>query len=307
MIKRRRLIVVYNPRSSHFRLVKRDILSKTAKLEGWMVGKFEVADTDVDDNAKRLAMILNDGDLVVAAGGDGTANIAINGIMLSKATDVRVGVLGYGNFNDTARTFGVQKFEDILKGDAQEVWPLELSINGKHWRYGMCYFTLGMFAEACAVFDHPKTRKALQSGRKRTFFSLGVLARWWMKQHKKHAMPDYVLGNSSEEYLEIKNTSDYMAVNGRTVAKMMKGGKYFLQNETFLSYNGLMTKFFRLCGMMFKSIFHRVPGTESEYDQLVFKKPAKIMFQAEGEYKKIDGVELVEVRKAKKPLLAIMK
>lgn len=307
MVKRRRLIVVYNPRSSHYRLVRRDVLSKTTKLEGWMVGKFEVADTDVDDNATRLAKVLNDDDLVVAAGGDGTANIAINGIMLSKAKNVRVGVLGYGNFNDTARSFGMMKFEQILKGDAREVWPLELSINGNHWRYGMCYFTLGMFAEACGVFDHPKTRKALQSGRKRLVFSLGVLARWWMKQRKKHAMPDYVLGNSSEEYLEVKKTSDYMAVNGRTVAKMMKGGKYYLQNDTFLSYSGLMTRFFRLCSMMLRSIFHRIPGTESDYDQLVFKKPAKIMFQAEGEYKKIDGVELVEVRKASKPLLAVMK
>ena len=112
-MKRRRLVIVFNPRSSHYRQVKRDVLSKTTQLEGWMVGKFEVADTDVDDNAKRLAKVLLDDDLVVAAGGDGTANIAINGIMLSKAQRVRIGVLGYGNFNDTARTFGIRSLSKL--------------------------------------------------------------------------------------------------------------------------------------------------------------------------------------------------
>ena len=151
MVKRKRLIVVYNPRSSHYRLVKRDVLSKTTQLEGWMVGKFEVADTDVDDNAGRLAKVLSDDDLVVAAGGDGTANIAINGIMLSKAKNVRVGVLGYGNFNDTARTFGAQKFEQILRGDAQEVWPLELSINGKQFIQCSAKLMANIGVMACVI------------------------------------------------------------------------------------------------------------------------------------------------------------
>ena len=299
----KRLIIVYNPRSSHYSRVDREVLSKARKLKGWMIGKFEVADTDVDDNSHRLAKIFRDDDLVIAAGGDGTATIAINGIMLSNAKNVRIGVLGFGNFNDTARSFGDVKFEDIIKGDAKEVWPLECKINREHWRYGMCYFTVGMFAEACAVFDHPKTRKALRSGRKRTIFSLGVLVQWWLRQRHKKWLPRFVLGNSSDEFIECEAASDYMAVNGKTVAKIMRGGKYYLQNESFLSYNGKMNKFFRMC----RSFFRHIPGTESDYDCLVFPKPAKIMMQAEGEYKKLENVSMVEISKSKKSLLAIMK
>ena len=303
----KRLVIVYNPRSSHYGRVQRDVLTPARKLKGWMIGKFEVADTDVDDNSHRLAKVFRDDDLVIAAGGDGTATIAINGIMLSGAKNVRIGVLGFGNFNDTARSFGNLKFEEIIKGDAKEVWPLECKINREHWRYGMCYFTIGMFAEACAIFDHPKTRKALQSGRKRTYFSLGLLIRWWLKQHRKKWLPRFVLGNSSDEYVECQGASDYMAVNGKTVAKLMRGGKFYLQKESFLSFNGKMSKFLRLAGMMICSVFRRIPGTESDYDCLVFPKPAKIMMQAEGEYKKLENVELVEISKSKKPLLAIMK
>ena len=304
----RRLILVYNPRSSHYLHVKEEVIDRLRGLKGWMLGKFEVADTDVDDNAQRLAKILQDGDLVVAAGGDGTANIAINGIMLADCKNVRVGVLGYGNFNDMARAFGKPSLDEILTSEAQEVWPLECLINGKRWRYGMCYFTIGMFAEACAVFDHPKTRKALQKGKKRMFFSLSVLVHWWLKQHRKHRfMPEFSLGNKDDDFLPSNGASDYMAVNGKSVAKMMRGGKYFLDQEKFLSSMGRMNRFWHLAGMMLQSIFKRIPGKESNYDRLVFRRPGKMMFQAEGEYKMISDVSMVEIRKAEKPLLAIIK
>lgn len=304
----KRLILVYNPRSSHYLHVKEGVIDKLRGLKGWMLGKFEVADTDVDDNAHRLARILMDDDLVIAAGGDGTANIAINGIMLSNRENVRIGVLGYGNFNDTARTFGKLSLEEILTEKAQEVWPLECKINEKHWRYGMCYFTIGMFAEACAVFDHPKTRKALQKGKKRIFFSLSVLVHWWLKQHRKHRfMPEFSLGDKNGDFLPSNKASDYMAINGKSVAKMMRGGNYYLSKEDFLSCTGRMNRFWHLAGMMLRSVFKRIPGKESAYDCLVFRRPSKMMFQAEGEYKMIGDVSKVEIQKSKKPLLAIIK
>ena len=305
----KRLMLVYNPRSSHFLHVKEEVIEPLRGLKGWMLGKFEVADTDVDDNARRLAGILMDDDVVIAAGGDGTANIAINGIMQSARKGIRIGVLGYGNFNDTARTFGKLKLDKILQNidNAKEVWPLECKINDKHWRYGMCYFTIGMFAEACAVFDQPKTRKALRKGKKSMIFSLFELARWWFKERKKHCfMPKYNLEGSGEKRTIERGESDYMAVNGRTVAKMMRGGGYFEQKGVFLSATGRMTKFWPLVAMMMRSIFRQIPGKESDSDCLTFDGSAKMMFQAEGEYKMIDGVSKVEISKSKKPLLAIM-
>jgi hypothetical protein len=252
--------------------------------------------------------VLSSGDLVIAAGGDGTANIAINGIMLSRAQNVKFGVIGYGNFNDVARTFGNLKLDDILKGHVKRVYPLECKINGKHWRFGMCYFTLGMFAEACACFDAPKTRKTLRKGGRKTIFSLLTLAKWWFKNHRRKFLPEaFVLGDSSEDFMECKNVSDYMAVNGRSVAKIMKGSDWYLKDGAFLSMTGQMTKFRKLVPMMLKSMFKRVPGTESDYDCIVFPKATKVMVQAEGEYKMISGVRTVEIAKVGKPLLVVAK
>ena len=173
----KRLVIVYNSRSSHYKSVEADVIEPARHLRGWMVARYEVLKVGVDENVRRLAKILQDDDLVIAAGGDGTATIAVNGVLVSPAKNVRLGVAGYGNFNDVANCFGDMRFEDIINGSAKEVWPLRCLVDGKHWRFAMCYITVGMFAEACSVFDQPKTRKALQKKRKRILYSLFSLAK----------------------------------------------------------------------------------------------------------------------------------
>jgi len=119
-----------------------------------MVGKYGVLNTSLEDNACRLSMILQDGDVVVAAGGDGTASIALNGVILSKK-DVAFNALPYGNFNDMAKT---------LSGEEGKKWyPLEVKINGKNWRYVGCYFSVGMFAASTRSFDEKGRRAKVKS------------------------------------------------------------------------------------------------------------------------------------------------
>jgi hypothetical protein len=190
----------------------------------------------------------------------------------------------------------------------KRVYPLECKINGKHWRFGMCYFTMGMFAEACAVFDAPKTRKTLRKGGRKTIYSLCTLVGWWFKNHRRKFLPEsFHLGDSSEEFMECKKVSDYMAINGRSVAKIMRGSDLYLKGTNFLSMTGQMTKFTKLVPMMLRSVFKRVPGAESDYDCIVFPEATKVMIQAEGEYKMISGVRTVEIAKVGKPLLVVSK
>lgn len=198
-----KLIVVYNPRSSHYVDVQREVLAPARQLKGWLVGKYELKPTDVDDNAKALVKLLDDGDLVVAVGGDGTAAVAVNGIMRSEK-DATFAALGYGNFNDVARMLGtkrpveyggeyvggiaeiVQRFE---AGCTTEIYPLEAKMDGKLWRYAPCYITLGMFAESAAVLNSDEVRKKLRTGKKHLFFSLWQLAKWYFANHKREFLP----------------------------------------------------------------------------------------------------------------------
>ena len=238
----KKLIVVYNPRSSHHQAIEREVLAPVRKLQGWLVGKYEVKSESLEENARALAELLHDGDLVITAGGDGTATMATNGIMLSKK-DVTLGVLGYGNFDDMARMlktkrpveYGgeyvggvseiVEKFE---AGKTTEIYPLEAKVDGKHWRYAPCYLTVGLLAESTAVFDEEKVRKKLKTGKKGLGFSVWQLMKWYFRHHGEEFLPEGELiqkrggGEERQEAVQKVVREDKKAVEG--VEKNVKRG-----------------------------------------------------------------------------------
>ena len=300
------MMIVYNPRSSHFGRVRDEVLAVSRELSGWTVGKFEVAPTDVDDNAERLAGLLNDGDLVVSAGGDGTATIALNGVMLSRAKEVKLGVLSYGNFNDTVRTLGKSSFAEIVEGKTTKVWPLECLVNGEHFRWGMGYFTVGLFAEACAVFDQKDNRRELRTGEKGMIYSIWLLKKWYFKNRKRGFLGGFMLERGGEKR-HFEGMTDYVAVNGRSMARVMRGGRWFLDKNKFLSETRSLQSFWGLGRLMVRSMVARIPGEETSRDVLVFDEPGKVMVQGEGEYRKFEGVKSLEFRKTERPVTVVMK
>lgn len=322
-----RLILVLNPRSSQYAAVTREILEPARKLKGWTVGKFELDLGDVDENAARLAGILQDGDLVVAAGGDGTASVAVNGVMMagegrsavggagqsgvSKPVQKRVtlAALGYGNFNDTARMLGVKRREGLeevvarfAQGQTTEIYPLEALVNGKHWRYVAAYVTVGMLAASTAVFDTEPVRWKLREGKPRLFFSLWSLVKWYARHHRQDWLPE---GYRNGEAWAVR-TTDYLAVNGKSVAQVMRGGKWYLDPQEFQGGVMRLGSFWRVGWMMLTSILRRVPGETTRGDRLEFMAPSAVVIQAEGEHEELAGVERIEVRKARRGMRVVM-
>jgi diacylglycerol kinase family enzyme len=305
----RRVFLVYNPRSSKATFVKEQVAAPLRDIPGVMFGKYEVKPTDVDDNAEQLSKILTDGDIVIAAGGDGTATIGLNGVMLSKKA-VRFMAVPFGNFNDMART--------LKKASGKELYPLEAKIDGVHYRYAACYFTIGMFAESTEIFDAEKTRKKLRKGNKGIIFSIRTLVKWYFRNKRKRFIPPFKYFSTTKTYDangvfqvrvktmhedESKGISDYLAVNGVSVAKMMKGGKkFFLHKSDFLSTTGKLNKFFKLAPFMAKSILSRVPGDISTEDTIIFPDYGDVEIQAEGEYKKLKHVGKIVISKSEKSL-----
>ena len=287
--KKCRVILVYNPRSSKAVQVEREVLEPLKQISGIMLGKYEVKPTNVDDNAASLSMILLDDDIVITAGGDGTATIGLNGVVLSKR-DVRFTALPFGNFNDMARTF--------KRYSGREIYPLEAKINGEHYRFASCYFTIGMFAESTEIFDGDKMRKKLQKKNGATIYSAWQLMLWYFKNKRRRFIPDFSLNGEKK----IKQ-SDYLAVNGLTVAKFMKGNKTIADDKVgFVSVSRKLTSFFRLVGFMFKSVLFKIPGKTSKKDVILFENEAEIEIQAEGEYKRISGVKEIVISKVENPI-----
>ncbi len=299
----KRLIIIYNPRSSLYSEVKSEVLAPIRKLKGYIIGKYEVSPTNLEDNIKNLAKILKDDDLIIAAGGDATGIIAVNAIYKSEK-DVTLAVLPYGNFNDLSRTLGTKTLEDIKCGHICSFYPLEIHVDGKFFRYATCYVTIGMTAEAVKLYDEAKMRKILKKSFGRYIGSYTNLAGWYFKnRHKKQFLPQFKLNGQ----LKHPKTSDYAAINGRSMARVMKGGEDFLSPKKFHSETDRLTSFWRLFKLMARSIFIRIPGDETVGDILEFMKPGSVELQAEGESKIFDQINKIEIRKAKKCLKVVKK
>jgi len=308
-----RIIIAYNPRSSKHARIRAEVIEPLQKKSGYIIGKFEVKSVPVDENAKELAKILADDDLLIVAGGDGTATVGINAAMQTKAK-ITLGVLGYGNFNDFARMVKSKNLDQILgdfeKKKVEMLYPLEASLDGEVWRYAACYFTIGMFAESTEVFDAPKTRKSLKKGKKTLVYSVLQLAKWYFKNRKTEFLAKDIRMNGvplnrmkvgrSGRLKEVKgkHVSDILFVNGKTVAKVMKGGKYWQDAQEYFVGFGRLKGLFRLGCFMLKSMFTKMPGHVVKGETKIdFSGTTEFEIQAEGEYAKVSAKELI-VRKS---------
>lgn len=298
-----RLLIVYNPRSSRYTDVKREVLEKANHLNGYMVGKYEVEPTDIDSNTKNLTKILKDGDLVLSAGGDATGVISANAI-LESGKDVTLAVLPFGNFNDLARTLGTKTFEDVINAcpSINNLYPLEILVDGKHFRYATCYVTIGMTAEAVQLYNSPKMRAKLKTKFGRKIGSYTNLARWYFKnRHQKQFIPTFKLNGESQH----PKTSDYAAINGRFMARVMKGREDYLDPTSFRSETDHLTYFYRLSKLMLRSIFFHIPSAITKKDILDFDQPSTVTLQAEGESAVLKDIKQIEIRKSSKCLKVV--
>lgn len=298
-----RLILVYNPNSSNYRRVKKDVLDKKAELfKDYELSEYTIKKIGFELNVKNLQKTLKDGDLCFALGGDATAAITANAILESKK-DATLAVLPYGNFNDLARTLGTMHLKDLdLNTKPTKLYPLSIFVDGKFWRYATCYVTIGMTAEAVELFDYPKFRKYMQKGHKSSWRSYLELAKWYFKNRKKKIfLPEFTINGKKT----VKNASDYAAVNGKSMCRVMKGGNDFKKPEIFRSKALKTISFPRLFCLMAKSILFRTPGDDTKGDKLEFKDKATVELQAEGEYQTFENVSTIEIKKGTKCLKAI--
>ncbi|MBQ3413707.1 acylglycerol kinase family protein [Candidatus Saccharibacteria bacterium] len=294
-----RILLVYNPNSSKYCRVKREILDHPELFAGQTVSHHTIKKAPFEVNVTATEKAIKDGDLVLALGGDATASVCANAI-LNSGKDATLAVLPYGNFNDLARTLGTMKLQDLGQCDARKaipadyLYPLQIFIDGKFWRYATCYVTIGMTAEAVELFDDPKFRTYMQKGGKSSWRSYLQLAKWYFKhRHDKQFIPEFTLNGHKTK----PGISDYAAVNGRSMCRVMKGGDDYEKPKVFRSENCRLISFPRLFNLMAKSILFRTPGTPTTRDVLEFKQPATVELQAEGEYQTFEGIKTIEVKK----------
>lgn len=300
----RRIVIVCNPRSSRYARVRKEVLDflmnpnflrEKYGLTGVTIFRYEVAPTNVDDNALKLSKLLHDDDLVLSVGGDATGVIGLNAVMLS-GKDATLAALPYGNFNDLARTLGIKKFDDIFRAETKKLFPLDIIVDDCHFRYASCYVTVGMMAEAVELFDSKKVRTGLRKRKNRAVRSYFELAKWYfIHRHKKVFLPDFMMNS-----VLMRRKSDYIVVNGKSLARVIRGRKNAFSPEVFTRKVGKLTSFVRLVWFMAKGMLCRISGEEVlKEDTIDFIEPANVEIQAEGEYKKFENIKKIQIKKNK--------
>lgn len=284
----RHIVLVFNPRSANFSRVAEEVIAILPENSA----QYEVQPTDVDDNAAKLAKTLRDGDLVVSAGGDATATIAVNGCLLS-GRDVVFAALPYGNFNDVARLLGHQTLKNILKGKTSELFPLDCQIDDRHFRYGLSYFTVGLLAAATKTYDVKAKRSRLRSGKTGSVRQLIDAMFWYKKNHKKTFLPaEYIYNGAPAQH-----ATDFLAINGPRMARVMKSPNTLGDKQFF--YAGIAKNRRWLSEIIFglRSVLFRVPLKKTSRAILEFAKPHSVWLQGEGEYKQI-AAKKIEIKKS---------
>ena len=281
---RTRVILVCNCKSTGHKRVEKEVVKPLREFilqqKGMTFLRFDVESPTLEENAERLSKLIMSGDVVLTAGGDGTAGIGVNGIMQS-GKDAKFYVIPYGNFNDIIQ---------ILRSNSgKKVFPIEALVDGKHFRYALAYFTVGMMAESTKIFDDEKVRRKLRKSKFNLIFSLKTLLMWFFVNRKK----DYIT-------IDGQKYSDILVVNGKNVARLMKGGEYYL-GETFLYTEQRLNNFFAMVFFMLQAMFSGIPGKKLKNKRIRFEEKQRIFIQSEGEYKDL-VVQEISFSKSKKSI-----
>ena len=302
----KRLIIVYSPNSTRFSEVEKKVIEKSRKLKGWMVAKYLVKEAPVQENARDLAKLIRKGDLVLSAGGDGAATMSMNAIIKSGEI-ATLAVMPFGNFNDFAETLGRMTFEKLIRkfeeGRYDEFYPLDIKVNGKHYVYSGLYFTAGMMAEAARVMKRRSVRRKLKKAKNRMSFSARKMFSWYIKNKwRKDLLPSDKKLNGKKV---AKNSKDYVAMNGASMAGVVPGGVWYRSARQF--WSGMMRNrsFLRMLKSFLVSLGGQLPGKESRGDTITFAKPSNVFVHAEGEGGELKDVSEICVSKSGKGLRVI--
>lgn len=99
--------------------------------------------------------------------------------------------------------------------------------------------------------------------------------------------------------------TDYMAVNSPSVARVMRGGRWYRRKQEFRSGVMRLGKLRGMIWFMLRSVFGRIPGKKTTRDIIKFKQPSEVEIHAEGEHERLKNVRKIEIKKAKRPLKVV--
>lgn len=279
--------------------------------------RIQTVNGNTDDNADAIAAALRPHDRLVVCGGDGTGHEAANAVLRAgREGDVQLGFFPAGNFCDQAAAFSGRSAYQLLDRDATSldlVYPLELSVNDEHHRYGLLYASLGWTAHAAALFDCSKRRSKLQRyAPMRRLGSLAHLAGHYLASRRspgESSLPPYRLNDGPA-----RQSTDIAYLNSPIAASLVRSNVEFYRDITFgrTELNVMQPSRHRqfILGATANYLLgiHRpLADTMCSEDTVSFTEPSPVALQIDGETTELPDQSRVTVAKRRDLSLLVVR
>jgi diacylglycerol kinase family enzyme len=293
------LFVVTNPNSTNANSVEADVLRSLVDHDisyTHIDTRFRTAEDNIADLTERIS----DDAIVISAAGDGTAE-QLAAVALQKQ-GVALGILPYGNFNDTALSHmnTDQTVLDFLACDVPTVErkPISIEVNGEHLTDSFSYATFGLTAVIAAGFRDEASRERLRSAKqsRRRFMSLKQAGFDYLRYSRK--IPRFAVNGEKVR----KNRRDLAFSNNPTVAGLLRFEDTYFDKDYFGARTNLNMKGLNdIITFGVPSLFGYGPLDKAEALRIQFETVAdQLPFQSGGEYQEIDTESIFVYKDAAK-------
>lgn len=301
----RRLVIAYNPHSSRAAVVQTMVFERL-DTAGYQYVRLEVRQASLEDNVARLAPQIQPHDLILSAAGDGSAHAVAHAVIAAAQPGVELGFLAFGNFNDIPRSFNTRSslrdpLAFLAQAHVEALYPLSVSVNGKHVRHALLYATFGWTAQAAQRFDNPTLRHQLQAGKVGTVRNLWRLGLYYLASRRHSYVPSFT--EAGRPYAHV---TDMLCVNGPRVAGLFRTSKKYYQTPQFL-YKRLNVAWLTInLPFLLLGLVGRMPGRAVSGTAMTFETPATLPAQCDGEVVELRHVSRLEITKSTTPLHILM-
>lgn len=296
----RRIVIAHNPHSSRAADVTARVFERLNEA-GIPYETIEVRQAHLDENVFRIAPLIQPGDIILSAAGDGSAHAVAHSVMAANKPDTVLGFLAYGNFNDLPNTFNskqtLQDPVDFLRqARPQSIWPLDVFVNGERVRSALLYSTVGWTAAAAGQFDDPKIRHRITHGGAGVVPSLIRTGVFYFSTRKASRLP-------CVEYNGVMyRQTDLLFANGPLLARLFRTGKHFYETPVFLFRMLNVRWLLPNIPFLISGLIGRIRGEEVPQATVRFSEPFDMKLQCDGEVIQLRTVTSIEVKKTAGPL-----
>jgi hypothetical protein len=289
----KRIIVIHNPHSTRASKVQAGVFERLDDA-GVTYACHQTHAADTETNIADMRAVLRDGDIVMSAGGDGTAMQVANAVLREGHTDTLLAPMGYGNFRDLGR----ERDPLALLGPnahTEESHPMTIEVNGRYLRDAPGYMTLGFTALAASRFGSPESRARMRNMPEfaKLAASIGQLGLDYFRMRDRK-LPVF---RTSLSPIVQQAVTDVLAINSRQVGRVIRSSTDYAAGETFGVHSANVSSILSNVPFGLRALAGHAPAQVVSGLSLRFEQPSTIPFQTEGEYAELQNVDSIFVYK----------